>query len=253
MRIRNFSVATAFTVAGFAADAPASLDRSKGTVAPVLRRAEPADSGILTLPAPPPVISTPAPDSPPKAAPAPVAPEVPPPAPSPLIPPPARIPSTLPKTPKAALATVNPQVPVHPAKPVTKLFVPADFQSDSASYCQKRIGEWTETDVYNLFGDPLRQRSAPGGEKKDNGRILAFADPTGKYREIELDFAPKTGLLRSVFVYPWQMSWQECRRRWDGEVSSTEANKGRIFYSYQNRRLDVLVDSSGKVISLGFY
>jgi hypothetical protein len=30
-------------------------------------------------------------------------------------------------------------------------------------------------------------------------------------------------------------------------------NKGRIFYSYVNRHLDVLVDQDGKVISLGVY
>ena len=29
--------------------------------------------------------------------------------------------------------------------------------------------------------------------------------------------------------------------------------KGRKFYSYVNRRLDVLVDPAGKVISLGLY
>jgi len=145
-------------------------------------------------------------------------------------------------------------VPPRSAKPSTKVFLPPDFEPDSASYCQKRIGEWTEADVYNLFGDPIRQRSAPNdGKKEDSGRILAFADPTGRHREIELDFAPNTGLLRSVFVYPWEMTWQECRRLWDGEVSSTRANKGRTFYSYQNRHLDVLVDSSGKVISLGLY
>jgi hypothetical protein len=145
-------------------------------------------------------------------------------------------------------------VPLAPAKPALKLFVPPDFERDSAIYCQKRIGEWTEPDVYNLFGDPLRQRAAPGdGKKEDSGRILAFSDPTGRYREIELDFAPDTGLLRSVFVYPWQMTWNDCRRLWDGDVSSTQANKGRKFYSYLNRRLDVLVDPAGKVISFGLY
>ena len=31
------------------------------------------------------------------------------------------------------------------------------------------------------------------------------------------------------------------------------ANDGRTFYSYMNRHLDVLVDPSGKVVSLGLY
>ena len=49
-------------------------------------------------------------------------------------------------------------------------------------------------------------------EDKESGRIFAFSDPTGRYREIELDFAKDTGALRSVFVYPWKMTWTECRR-----------------------------------------
>jgi hypothetical protein len=56
-----------------------------------------------------------------------------------------------------------------------------------------------------------------------------------------------------VFVYPWKLTWLECRRIWGANVNSTEANKGRKFYSYINRRLDVLVDPGGKVISLGLY
>ena len=38
-----------------------------------------------------------------------------------------------------------------------------------------------------------------------------------------------------------------------GKVTSTEGNQGRIFHSYVNRRLDVLVDPRGNVISLGLY
>ena len=36
------------------------------------------------------------------------------------------------------------------------------------------------------------------------------------------------------------------------DVSAADA-QGRKFYSYTNRRLDVLVDPDGKVISLGLY
>ena len=35
---------------------------------------------------------------------------------------------------------------------------------------------------------------------------------TGRYKELELDFANETGALRGVFAYPWKMTWQECRR-----------------------------------------
>lgn len=130
---------------------------------------------------------------------------------------------------------------------------PAEFERDSGLFCQKLIGAWADSDAYNLFGDPLRTRDAYDDDHNTDGRILAYSDPTGRYREIELDFAKDTGLLRTVFVYPWKLSWAECRRNWGGKVQSSGANKGRTFYSYVDRRLDVLVDASGNVISLGLY
>ena len=60
-------------------------------------------------------------------------------------------------------------------------------------------------------------------------------------------------LLRTVIVYPWKMTWMDCRKRWGAAVETTAANKGRTFYSYTNRRLDVLVDQTGNVISFGLY
>ena len=63
----------------------------------------------------------------------------------------------------------------------------------------------------------------------------------------------KSGTLRTVFVYPPRLTWQECRRLWSGPVAAADAAQGRKFYSYTNRRLDVLVDPAGKVISLGWY
>jgi len=150
--------------------------------------------------------------------------------------------------------------PSAPAPPVgaaphnsTKVIYPPAFEQNSALFCQKMIGQWTADDARFLLGQPLRQRPAYGDNQSVNGQIFAFADPTGHYKELELDFESGTGLLRTVFVYPQNMTWQDCRRQWSGAVSATEANKGRKFYSYMDRRLDVLVDSAGKVISLGLY
>jgi hypothetical protein len=36
-------------------------------------------------------------------------------------------------------------------------------------------------------------------------------------------------------------------------VAAADVPQGRKFYSYTNRRLDVLVDPTGQVISLGWY
>ncbi len=125
--------------------------------------------------------------------------------------------------------------------------------ADSALYLQRRMGQWKTQDAARALGEPLRSRDALDSEKKPDGRILAFADPSGRYREFELDFEGETGLLRTVFVYPWKMRWDECRRIWGGNVATAEASNGRRFHSYENRRLDVLVDRAGNVISLGLY
>jgi len=134
-----------------------------------------------------------------------------------------------------------------------KPVLPSEFEHDPGAFTQKMIGVWSEPDAYNLFGEPLRERAVLDESDVENGRIYAFSDPTGRYREVELDFAKDTGVLRTVFVYPWKMTWTECRKLWGANVQSTPANKGRTFHSYVNRRIDVLVDSDGKVVSLGLY
>jgi hypothetical protein len=122
-----------------------------------------------------------------------------------------------------------------------------------AAYCQKQIGHWKESDARKLLGEPKHHRPAYDEKHAVNGTIFAFADPTSKYKELELDFDQKSGSLRTVFVYPPRLTWEECRRQWNGPVAAADAAQGRKFYSYTNRRLDVLVDPAGKVISLGWY
>jgi hypothetical protein len=242
--MRSVSATVLFSIAAFAADRAEVTPPSPAVsrVSPVLRPQEPDDNRFVTLPglpAPPPrelKDFTP-----------------PPPPPLPQAQLPAAPAAAMAITPVAPKLTALPEErPILRRAPAPKPVFPPDFERDSASYCQQRIGAWSEPDVYNLFGKPLRRRVA-GGDGKEAGLVFAFADPTGKYRELELDFAADTGLLRSVFVYPWQMTWSEAQRQWGTNVTSAQANKGRTFYSYLNRRLDVLVDSEGKIISLGLY
>jgi hypothetical protein len=224
------------------------------TVPAVSRPSEPADSMVLTLPglaAPRPVVSLP-PD--PVSA-APVAPPVIPPLSAARGPAPIKVPV---RAPVAAIRREPPQSPMEaesrPSPNGVKLALPADFVKESAVFCQKQISQWKEADARAVFGAPLRQRPAYGEDKKTaNGRIYAFSDPTGRYKELELDFDKSGGTLRTVFVYPPRMTWEECRRLWGANVTSADARQGRTFYSYLNRRLDVLVDQQGQVISLGLY
>ena len=204
-------------------------------VPPVLRKTDPEDSHFVVLPGP---------------APAPVA------TPAKAFVPPAPVAAPL----AAAVAESHEPPPpelTDPGRPILRRaprpLYPDDFEKDSGLFCQKQIGVWKEEDAMALLGTPSADRPAYDDKQSVNGRIFAFTDPTNHYRQMELDFDSETGALRTVFVYPWKMTWLECRKLWGGNVSAAEANQGRKFYSYLNRRLDVLVDGTGRVISIGLY
>jgi len=143
--------------------------------------------------------------------------------------------------------------PKPPASQEAKPATPAPEPAEGPIYFPKLIGTWKLPDARRSLGEPIHQRPSLNSDKTVNGRIYAFPDPTKRYKEVELEFAQDGGVLRAVFMYPAQMTWNECRRLWGMNVNATEAGKGRTFYSYNNRHLDVLVDPDGKVISLGLY
>lgn len=232
-------VAIAFHLAGrgTAADHAAANTADSGSakkVPPVLRASEPPDSGQIVLPGPPPS----APKKTTLVAPT-----------AKVAPPPAKpVEAAAPRQP-LPLPAPPPTVAAAPAKPSPRL----ENGSEVAAYYQKHIGHWKEDDARKQLGEPKRHRPAYDENGAMNGTIYAFNDPTSKYKELELDFDLKSGTLRTVFVYPPRLTWQECHRVWSGPVAAADAAQGRKFYSYTNRRLDVLVDPSGKVISLGWY
>jgi len=164
----------------------------------------------------------------------------------------AEEPATLP----AAAAQPAAPLPDDPERPLLRRAAPVyppEFGAESALYCQKQIGDWSLDDAVDLLGEPRGHRVSLDDDGVENGDIFAFSDASSRYRELELDFDRETGALRSVFAYPWKMTWLECRKIWGTRVRATDADRGRTFYSYLDRRLDVLVDQSGKVINFGLY
>jgi hypothetical protein len=222
---------------GAAADRAAANPEGNGSTVteklpPVLRTSEPADSGQITLPGPPPV--TPALKK------------------VTVVSPVAKFAPAPRKLVEDAVLRHPLPLPVTAAAPVKPALLP-EMGREVAAYCQKQIGHWKESDARKLLGEPKRHRPAYDEKRAVNGTIYAFNDPTSKYKELELDFDQQSGTLRTVFVYPPRLTWQECRRLWNGPIAAADAAQGRKFYSYTNRRLDVLVDPAGKVISLGWY
>ena len=220
--------------------AAATPDGNSGTakVPPVLRQSEPRDNWQVTLPGPAPVAPAPEKVTLPSPPPAPAIKPAPQPAPAPAPAKPVQ---------DAILPLLVPAAPVKPPPPSLQI------GREVAAYCQKQIGHWKENDARKLLGEPKRHRPTYDENKSVNGTIYAYTDPTNKYKELELDFDLQTGSLRTVFVYPPRLTWQQCRRLWNGPVSAADAARGRKFYSYTHRRLDVLVDPTGNVISLGWY
>lgn len=172
-----------------------------------------------------------------------------------------RLPGPAPVAVPASLVTTTGQTEMRipavnaddPPRPLLRHIYPPSFEKDSAMFCQGMIGQWTESDARFLLGEPLHTRAASDDNGVQDGTIYAFADPTRHYQQLELDFSRNDGTLRTVFVYPLHLTWQEARQRWGAQVSATDANNGRRFYSYEDRRLDVLVDRAGTVISFGLY
>src|ERR1035438_8920013 len=234
------ALASQLVASGAAADrAAATADGNSGPakVPPVLRPSEPRDSWQVTLPGPAP--AAPAPERVTLPSRAPVAPVAKP------APPPAK--PVQDATLRRPLPLLVPAAQAKPSPPSLEI------GREVAAYCQKQIGHWKENDARKLLGEPKRHRPAYDEKKSVNGTIYAYTDPTNKYKELELDFDLQTGSLRTVFVYPPRLTWQQCRRLWNGPVAAADAARGRKFYSYTNRRLDVLVDPTGNVISLGWY
>lgn len=130
---------------------------------------------------------------------------------------------------------------------------PEEFQKDSVAFFQNHVNIWRQSDATALLGNPLRQRPSFDDDGKPNGTIYAYPDPLRRYKELELDFEGGAGKLRTAFIYPLKMSWQDCRVTYGTSVSATKGGQGRMFYSYLDRRMDVLVNAGGSVISLGIY
>jgi|ERR1017187_5291072 hypothetical protein len=191
------------------------------TVPPVLRPTEPGDDVVVTLPGSP-----------------------------------AKVTAVVAPVPPPSTIVRNTPPPADPDRPILrrpKPTYPDGLQKDAAEYLHQRLGVWTVANATEVLGAPLNSRPSYDDDKVVNGRIYAFADPTGHFKHVELDFDKKSGQLRTVFVYPLEMTWLQCRKTFGAKVRATPANKGRIFYSYLNRRMDVLVGPGGKVISLGMY
>lgn len=129
----------------------------------------------------------------------------------------------------------------------------AEFMASPGVFLQKRIMVWTAMEVAAVAGAPTSRRNAYDREKNISGEILAYSDPSNANEKIECRFDGVTKKLQNLYLYPRNMTWEDCRRTWGENVVISERAGGNRFYEYQDRRLMVLVDKSGRVLNLTVY
>jgi hypothetical protein len=133
--------------------------------------------------------------------------------------------------------------------------IPDEMRQGAFAFLEKKMGTWKLDDARHSLGEPIRQRDSFNGKKVD-GVVYAFPDRTGAAAEFELDFANSTGVLRRVFAHPGAvhpMRLVEAQSVWGQNYKETKNANGTRTYIYRNRRLLLITDKDGAVITIGVY
>ncbi len=123
----------------------------------------------------------------------------------------------------------------------------------SGKYLEDQLQRWTFADAQRVLGSPVRQRQSYGKDNAVNGDIYAYPDPTGRYREFELDFDVTTKKLMTLYLYPWSMNWEQCKQAWGENADLENRSDGTQMHFYKDRRLLVSTEKDGRVINFAVY
>jgi hypothetical protein len=143
-----------------------------------------------------------------------------------------------------------------PAEKATVTVVPPDKTLDEMKklglgvFLERRFGLWNLDDAKAVLGEPHGHRFGAGDPMPE---IWAFDDPTKVARQVELSFDGRTKTLHDIFVYPVNMTWQDCKKIWGDDVWTKKAANGNKFYMYKKRHMNILVLPNGTVLSVGVY
>jgi Trypsin-like peptidase domain len=139
---------------------------------------------------------------------------------------------------------------------ITTTAIPEEMRRGSLDFLINRMGIWHLDDARQLMGEPVRERAfLVAGSRKAEGVIYAFPDPTGVVREFELHFPYSTGILSDVWAYPKAgvVHLKDFEQLWGRKYRVTKNPNGSHFYAYADRRINILVDKDGNVVSVSSY
>jgi hypothetical protein len=131
--------------------------------------------------------------------------------------------------------------------------MPDEMKTNLAAYLQKMLGRWTSQEAQVPLGEPTRHRFGYDQQKNITTDIFAYLDPTRGFRELELAFDVQTKRLVNVYIYPWMMTWDDCKKLWGENVNVVRRADGTKFYVYKDRRINVYSSKDNHVINLGLY
>ncbi len=117
-------------------------------------------------------------------------------------------------------------------------------------FLERQFGIWTLDDAKATLGEPHGHRFGAGDPIPE---IWAYDDPTKVARQVELLFDAKTKMLHDFYIYPVNMTWEDCKKIWGDNVKTQKGHNGNKFYMYKNRHMNVLVAPNGTVLSVGVY
>jgi len=128
--------------------------------------------------------------------------------------------------------------------------IPDEMKKSSLTYVEGKLHIWTVGDAIKELGQYISYRE---GTDRFPSNIFGFEDPTKGFRQIELSFSKRDLKLENIYVYPWNLTWDQCKGLWGSNVKTIKNPNGTKFYMYKDRRLNVLVNNHGEVASIGIY
>jgi len=157
-------------------------------------------------------------------------------------------------TPAGAVAGIPPKSGAPSGAVPTSISGPSEeMKKNGLTYLEGKLGKWTEQDAARELGAAVRHRFGYDLHQTLVSDINAYPDPTGAMREFELSFDVKTKFLAGIFAYPWNMTWEQCKQLWGDDARLDKKPDGTKFRMYRLRHLNIYLDKSDRVISIGIY
>jgi trypsin-like peptidase len=131
----------------------------------------------------------------------------------------------------------------------------AAMRGDAFTYISTKIGIWTKPDAEIELGDPIDRRDTIVNNSVV-GDIFKYKSPTPNFSNIELNFSRDSKkVVAAYFVYSSTVSWNTLRGKLGKHYKKQKLPSGAPAYLYvfQNRQVDIIVDSAENVVSVGVW